>query len=179
MTLYQIPFDSQEQKRGIRHSGGGRNKGDAQTKEEGPWRRARTCKAELDWPNSFMLGPLSSTELQYMPLSLRNCISSSRLVRKPVTHLVQLHYFAPVSTMASGFPPSAVRDMASQVSVLLKERSETVCVAETVRSASPASFLTFASPQNQWLKYCRRQPAVSSPPPCSQLQALQRSTTAA
>lgn len=43
--------------------------------------------------------------------------------------------------MASGFPPPAVRDMASQVSTLLKERSETICVAETVRSASPASFL--------------------------------------
>lgn len=43
--------------------------------------------------------------------------------------------------MASGFPPPAVREMAFEVSALLKERSETVCVAETVRSASPASFL--------------------------------------
>ncbi|KAF6228497.1 hypothetical protein HO133_008227 [Letharia lupina] len=33
--------------------------------------------------------------------------------------------------MASGFPPPAVREMAFEVSALLKERSETVCVAET------------------------------------------------
>ena len=35
--------------------------------------------------------------------------------------------------MASTFPPSSIRDLASEVSSLLKERSETVCVAETVR----------------------------------------------
>ncbi|KAM0800773.1 hypothetical protein BDR22DRAFT_889128 [Usnea florida] len=33
--------------------------------------------------------------------------------------------------MASSFPPPEVRDIASEVSTLLKERSETVCVAET------------------------------------------------
>ncbi|KAL9133815.1 MAG: hypothetical protein Q9175_005005 [Cornicularia normoerica] len=33
--------------------------------------------------------------------------------------------------MASNFPPPAVREVASEVSALLKERSETVCVAET------------------------------------------------
>lgn len=37
--------------------------------------------------------------------------------------------------MTSAFPPPAVREMASEVSALLKDRSETVCVAETVRSA--------------------------------------------
>ena len=40
--------------------------------------------------------------------------------------------------MASSFPPPAVREMAAEVSTLLKERSQTVCVAETVRSASLA-----------------------------------------
>ena len=39
--------------------------------------------------------------------------------------------------MASTFPPPAVREVAAEVSTLLKERSQTVCVAETVRSASP------------------------------------------
>ncbi|KAK3174797.1 hypothetical protein OEA41_002043 [Lepraria neglecta] len=33
--------------------------------------------------------------------------------------------------MASTFPPASIRDLASEVSTLLKERSETVCVAET------------------------------------------------
>ncbi|CAF9933592.1 hypothetical protein IMSHALPRED_009412 [Imshaugia aleurites] len=33
--------------------------------------------------------------------------------------------------MASGFPPPAVHEIVSQVSTLLKERSESVCVAET------------------------------------------------
>jgi len=39
------------------------------------------------------------------------------------------------SPMASSFPPPAVRDLAIEVSTLLKERSESVCVAETVSSA--------------------------------------------
>ena len=39
--------------------------------------------------------------------------------------------------MASTFPPPAVREVAAEVSTLLKECSQTVCVAETVRSASP------------------------------------------
>ena len=43
--------------------------------------------------------------------------------------------------MASGFPPAAVRQVASEVSALLRERSQTVCVAETVRPAPPALFL--------------------------------------
>ena len=34
--------------------------------------------------------------------------------------------------MASSFPPPEVGDIASEVSTLLKERSESVCVAETV-----------------------------------------------
>ena len=42
--------------------------------------------------------------------------------------------------MTFTFPPPAVREVASEVSTLLKERSQTVCVAETVRSASPAPF---------------------------------------
>ena len=48
--------------------------------------------------------------------------------------------------MASVFPPAEVREMASQVSVLLKERSETVCVAETVRPVSPA--ISWLLPRN-------------------------------
>ncbi len=36
--------------------------------------------------------------------------------------------------MASSFPPTSIRDLASEVSLLLKQRSETVCVAETVWS---------------------------------------------
>jgi len=34
--------------------------------------------------------------------------------------------------MAVSFPPPAVRELATEVSTLLKDRSETVCVAETV-----------------------------------------------
>ena len=46
--------------------------------------------------------------------------------------------------MALTFPPPAVREMAAEVSSLLKDRSQTVCVAETVRPASPAlSLLLF------------------------------------
>lgn len=37
--------------------------------------------------------------------------------------------------MASSFPPPAVRELAIEVSTLLKERSESVCVAETVSLA--------------------------------------------
>lgn len=37
--------------------------------------------------------------------------------------------------MASSFVPAAVRDLAVEVSTLLKERSESVCVAETVSLA--------------------------------------------
>lgn len=37
--------------------------------------------------------------------------------------------------MASSFFPPAVRDLAGEVSTLLKERSESVCVAETVSLA--------------------------------------------
>ena len=76
-----------------------------------------------------------------MPLLLRNFIFTSAFLTQSILKPVKLHYVAPVSTMASAFPPPAVRDMAHQVSALLKERSETVCVAETVRSVSPASFL--------------------------------------
>ena len=46
--------------------------------------------------------------------------------------------------MASTFPPPAVRDVAAEVSTLLKERSQTVCVAETVRSAFPALIQPFS-----------------------------------
>lgn len=38
-----------------------------------------------------------------------------------------------VSTSASEFPPASVRAIALEVSALLKERKETVSVAETVR----------------------------------------------
>lgn len=42
--------------------------------------------------------------------------------------------------MASSFPPPAVRDLAAEVSTLLKERSESVCVAETVSLALVPGF---------------------------------------
>lgn len=49
--------------------------------------------------------------------------------------------------MASTFPPPAVQNLASEVSTLLKERSESVCVAETVRFARVnASILCVADP---------------------------------
>ena len=72
-------------------------------------------------------------ESQYMHTS--NC----RLFRPSTFCTVKRQYSHPLSTMASTFPPPAVREMACEVSTLLKERSQTVCVAETVRSASLAS----------------------------------------
>lgn len=74
-----------------------------------------------------------------MPLLPRNYHTSSRSLRLSTFRPVKRQRLAFVSTMASGFPPPAVREIASEVSSLLKERSQTVCVAETVRSASPAS----------------------------------------
>ena len=80
-------------------------------------------------------------ELYYMPPFPPNCLLTSTLLGKPTYCSIALYHFATVSTMASGFPPPNVREIASEVSVLLKERSETVCVAETVRSASSAFFM--------------------------------------
>ena len=100
-------------------------------------------KAELDWSNADYCRE-DCGSLLYMPFFLRNCDLPSKLVRHPTLHVVKLHHLAPVSTMASGFPPPAVHEIASQVSALLKERSESVCVAETVRSASPESFLALS-----------------------------------
>ena len=42
---------------------------------------------------------------------------------------------ASTSKMANGFPPEKVRSIVAEVADLLKERKETVCVAETVRSS--------------------------------------------
>ena len=47
--------------------------------------------------------------------------------------------------MSSTFPPPAIRDLAVEVSSLLKDRSETVCVAETVRLTDHGNFDAFLS----------------------------------
>ena len=75
---------------------------------------------------------------QYMSLFLRNYLSIYRLVKFLKLHTARRQYSPTVSAMASTFPPPAVREIAAEVSTLLKERSQTVCVAETVRSAFSA-----------------------------------------
>ena len=83
-------------------------------------------------------------QLKYISLYLHGYLSSYRLIGLSKLYAAKRRPSASVSTMALTFPPPAVREMAAEVSSLLKDRSQTVCVAETVRPASPAlSLLLF------------------------------------
>ena len=102
------------------------------------WLGGRSRKAENCLNDRTSATKVSQCKSQYMSLFLRNYLSTYRLVRLSTLRIARRQYSPLASTMASTFPPPAIREMAAEVSTLLKERSQTVCVAETVRSASQA-----------------------------------------
>jgi len=70
--------------------------------------------------------------------------------------------FSSQAVMSAEFPPASVKAIVSEVAALLKERKETVSVAETVRRVA------FTSLKAQYLTpvVCFRPPAASSQRPC-------------
>lgn len=97
-------------------------------------------------------------------------------------HLPHIPNPNPTPKMSSSFPPPELREIILELAPLLKERKETISVAETVRSSYALSHSNPPPPlsfQVNVINDVKRQQAASSPPRYSPSPAPQRTTAAA
>ncbi len=102
----------------------------------GDCRRAVSAKLRPQPPSLGLLVLLSYSTLSSMILTVTRtpCNIPWRTITIPFCTVPRSRRL--ISSMASEFPPSSIKQLLGEVAGLLKERKETIAVAETVRCAA-------------------------------------------